>query len=57
MVLVNKWVFKWCLSMVLAKNWPFFQVVILGNIGQENVFYDILEQTNGFLGIKTSSKS
>ena len=24
----------------------------LGNIGQENVFYDILEQKNAFLGYK-----
>ena len=31
----------------------------LGNIGQENVFYDILEQENAFLGykIKKSKKS
>ena len=28
--------------MVLVKNWPFFHV-FLGNIGQTNVFYDILE--------------
>ena len=26
--------------------------VFLGNIGQENVFYDILEQKNAFLGYK-----
>ena len=24
----------------------------LGNIGQENVFYDILDRKNGFLGYK-----
>ena len=30
--------------MVLVKKWQFFQLVFLGNIGQENVFYDILEQ-------------
>ena len=30
--------------MVLVKKWKFFQLVFLGNIGQENVFYDILEQ-------------
>ena len=24
----------------------------LGNLGQENVFYDILEQKNGFVGFK-----
>ena len=30
--------------MVLVQKWPFFQVFFLVNIGQENVFYDILEQ-------------
>ena len=30
--------------MVLVKKWQFFQLVFLGNIGQENVFDDILEQ-------------
>ena len=35
--------------MVLLKNWPFFQLFFLGNIGQKNVFYDILEQGNAFL--------
>ena len=30
--------------MVLVKKWQFFQLVFLGNTGQENVFYDILEQ-------------
>ena len=38
--------------MVLVQKWPFFQLVFLGNIEQENVFYDILEQKNGFLGYK-----
>ena len=36
--------------MVLLQNWPFFHLFILGNIGQENVFYDILERKNSFLG-------
>ena len=40
------------LTMVLVQNWPFFHHFILGNIGQENVFYDILEQQNAFLGYK-----
>ena len=35
--------------MVLLKNWSFFQLFFLGNIGQKNVFYDILEQENPFL--------
>ena len=38
--------------MVLVQKWPFFQLLFLGNIGQENVFYDILERKNAFLGYK-----
>ena len=38
--------------MVMAKYWPFFQFFILRDIGQENVFYDILERKNAFLGYK-----
>ena len=38
--------------MVLVQKWPFFQLFFLGNIGQENVFYDILERKNTFLGYK-----
>ena len=38
--------------MVLLKNWPFFHLFFLGKIGQENVFYDILERKNLFLGNK-----
>ena len=38
--------------MVLVQKWPFFQLLFLGNIGQENVFYDILEKTNAFLDQK-----
>ena len=30
--------------MVLVQKWPFFQFFSLGNIGQQNVFYDILEK-------------
>ena len=30
----------------------FFQLFFLGSIGQENVFYDILERKNAFLGYK-----
>ena len=32
-----------------------FPTFFLGNIGQENVFYDILEQTNAFLGFKNKT--
>ena len=35
--------------MVLVQQWQFFQPFFLGNIGQENVFYDILERKNAFL--------
>ena len=38
--------------MVLAEKWSFFELFFLGNIGQENVFYDILEQKHAFLGYK-----
>ena len=37
--------------------WPkigHFSIFFLGNIGQENVFYDILERKNAFLGYKNS---
>ena len=38
--------------MLLVQKWPFLPIFFLGNIGQENVFYDILEQKNTFLGCK-----
>ena len=38
--------------MVLVQKWPFFQLFFLGNIGQENVFYNILERKNACLGYK-----
>ena len=38
--------------MVLVRKWPFFQIFFLGNIGQENVFNDILETNNAFMGQK-----
>ena len=38
--------------MVLVENWPFFHLFCLGNIVQENVFYDILELKKGFPGYK-----
>ena len=38
--------------MVLVKKWPFFQIFFLGNIGQENAFYDILERKTAFWGYK-----
>ena len=38
--------------MVLVLKWSFFQLLFLGNIGQENVFYDTLKQKNAVLGYK-----
>ena len=38
--------------MVLVLKWPFFELLFLGNIGQENVFYGILDEKNAFLGYK-----
>ena len=38
--------------MVLLQKWPFFQLFFLGNMGQENVFYDTLERKTAFLSYK-----
>ena len=38
--------------MVLVQKWPFFELFFLGNIGHKNVFYDILEQKDAFIGYK-----
>ena len=38
--------------MVLVQKWPFFNLFFWGNIGKENVFYDILERKKAFLGYK-----
>ena len=38
----------------LVQKWPVFQLLFLGNIGQENVCYDILERINAFLGYKNN---
>ena len=43
--------------MVLVQKWPFFQIFFLGNIGQENVFDDILEPKKSFLGYKKTRSS
>ena len=36
-----------------SKN-GYFSIVFLGNIGEENFFYDILERKNAFLGYQNS---
>ena len=42
--------------MVLITKWPFFYLDFLGNIAQENVFFDILERKETpFWAIKTRS--
>ena len=38
--------------MVFVQKGPFLELFFLGNIGQENVFYDILQRKNAFLGYK-----
>ena len=38
--------------MILVQKWPVFQLFFLDNLVQANVFYDILERKNAFLGFK-----
>ena len=38
--------------MVLVQNKKFFQILFLGNIAEEKVFYEILERKKAFLGYK-----
>ena len=38
--------------MLLVQKWPFFELLFSGNVRHENVFHDILEQKNAFLGYK-----
>ena len=38
--------------MVFVWKWPFFNLSFWGNIGKENVFYDVLARKNAFLGYK-----
>ena len=38
--------------MVLVQKLRFFNLFFSGNIGKENVFYDILERKSAFLGYK-----
>ena len=38
--------------MVLVQKWLFFQLFFSGTIGQENVFDDIEEGKNAYLGYK-----
>ena len=38
--------------MFLVQKSPFFKIIFLGIIGQENVFYDIPDGKNAFVGYK-----
>ena len=38
--------------MVLVQKWPFFQLFFFREYKPENLFYDILERKNAFLGYK-----
>ena len=38
--------------MALVQNWPLFPSFLLGDIGQETVFYDILERKIAFVVYK-----
>ena len=40
--------------MLLVQKCPFFLLFFFGTIGQENVFYDIQERKNVFLGYKNN---
>ena len=41
--------------MILVENWHFIRLFILGEIGQEKVFYDILYIKNAFLDYRAFS--
>ena len=38
--------------MGLVQKWLYYEFFLGGNIGQENVFYDVVERENAFLGYK-----
>ena len=38
--------------MIFVKNWQYFHLFILFKIGQENVFYDVLNRKNALLDYK-----
>ena len=49
---INEYFSKVVNPWFCSKNGHFFNFFFSGNIGQENVFYDILERKNIFLGYK-----
>ena len=48
----KKDIFQKGLTHAFGPKMAIFPTFFLGNIGQENVFYNILERENGFLGYK-----
>ena len=48
----KKFIFPKGLTHGFGPKMASFPTFFLGNIGQENVFYDILERKNAFLGYK-----
>ena len=42
--------------MLLVQKRPLLELFFLGNMGQENVFYDILERKNALQGYKKMFK-
>ena len=46
--------FQNCYPCFWSKNGHFSNFFVLGDIGQENVFYDILERKNACLGYKNT---
>ena len=47
--------FKKGLTHGFGPKMAIFQTLFLGNIGQENMFYDILERKNALLGYKNKN--
>ena len=41
--------------MVLVQIWPLIHLFFFGNIGEENAFYDVIEQKRPLYAIKTRS--
>ena len=50
--LKNRYIFKGVNPWFWSKNGHFSNFLCFGNLFQENVFYDILERKNAFLGYK-----
>ena len=51
----KNWHFSKGINPCFGPKMAIFPTFFLGNIGQENVFYDILERKNAFLGYKNKN--